>query len=98
MDRTENDVSSNFYIVACVLVAAITFLPRRCLATLTYIYTDWREPFTKYAVQMGSGAMIHIPSFIQIGSGFPKLIGRDTQIHRQEDGIAYFRKVGYVSS
>jgi hypothetical protein len=29
----------------------------------------------KYAVEMGSGAMIYIPSFIKIGSGVQKLIG-----------------------
>jgi hypothetical protein len=29
----------------------------------------------KYAVQMGSGAMIYIPSFIKIGSGIQKLMG-----------------------
>jgi hypothetical protein len=29
----------------------------------------------KYAVEMGSGAMIYIPSFIMIGSGIQKLIG-----------------------
>jgi hypothetical protein len=28
----------------------------------------------KYAVEMGSAAMIYIPSFIQIGSGVQKLI------------------------
>jgi hypothetical protein len=28
----------------------------------------------KYAVEMGSGAVIYIPSFIKIGSGFQKLI------------------------
>jgi hypothetical protein len=35
----------------------------------------------KYAVEMGSGAMMYIPSFIKIGSGIRKLIGRytDTQ-------------------
>jgi hypothetical protein len=36
-----------------------------------------------YAVEMGSGAMIYIPAFIKIGSGIQKLIGMDTQIHRQ---------------
>jgi Uri superfamily endonuclease len=36
----------------------------------------------KYVVQMGSGDMIHIPSFIKIGSGMQKLIGR---IHRHTD-------------
>jgi hypothetical protein len=29
----------------------------------------------KYAVEMGSGAMIYIPSFIKIGSGVQELIG-----------------------
>jgi hypothetical protein len=33
----------------------------------------------KYAVEMGSDAMMHIPSFIKIDSGFLKLIGG---IHR----------------
>jgi hypothetical protein len=29
----------------------------------------------KYAVEMGSGVMIYIPSLIKIGSGIQKLIG-----------------------
>jgi hypothetical protein len=29
----------------------------------------------KYAFEMGSGAMIYIPSFIDIGSGIQMLIG-----------------------
>jgi hypothetical protein len=29
----------------------------------------------KYAVEMGSGALMYIPSFIKIGSGIQKLIG-----------------------
>jgi hypothetical protein len=29
----------------------------------------------KYAVEMGSGAAIYIPSFIQIGSGIQTLMG-----------------------
>jgi hypothetical protein len=34
----------------------------------------------KYAVEMGSGAVMYIPSFIKIGSGIQKLIRRrDTQ-------------------
>jgi hypothetical protein len=37
----------------------------------------------KYAVEIGSGAMIYIPSFIKIGSAIQKLMGRDTQTHRQ---------------
>jgi hypothetical protein len=33
----------------------------------------------KYAAEMGSGAVIYIPSFIKIGSGIQQLIGG---IHR----------------
>jgi hypothetical protein len=29
----------------------------------------------KYAVEMGSGAMIYVPSFIKIGSGIKTLMG-----------------------
>jgi Uri superfamily endonuclease len=36
----------------------------------------------KYAVEMGSCAVIYIPSFIKIGSGIQKLIRR---IHRHID-------------
>jgi hypothetical protein len=32
----------------------------------------------KYAVQMGSGAAIYVPGFIQIGSGIHKLIEKNT--------------------
>jgi hypothetical protein len=35
----------------------------------------------KYAVQMGSVAMIYIPSFIKIGSGIQKLVGGYTDTH-----------------
>jgi hypothetical protein len=45
----------------------------------------------KDAVEMGSGAMVYIPSFIKIGSGIRKLIGG---ILRHTDSIqiayAYF--------
>jgi hypothetical protein len=39
----------------------------------------------KYAVEMGSGAMIYIPSFIKIGSGIHRLMGGggNSQTHRQ---------------
>jgi hypothetical protein len=52
----------------------VTFLPNRCVAT--YAQTYWWQAFMKYAFQMGSGAMICIPNFIQIGSGIQKLIER----------------------
>jgi hypothetical protein len=38
----------------------------------------------KYAVEMGSGVMIYIPSFIKIGSGIQKFIEGYT--HTQTDG------------
>jgi hypothetical protein len=46
----------------------------------------------KYAAEMGSGAMIYIPSFIKIGSGIQKLTGRDSQTHRQHGD--HLRKIG----
>jgi hypothetical protein len=36
----------------------------------------------KYALEMGSVAMIYIPSYIKIDSGIQELIGEDTQTHR----------------
>jgi hypothetical protein len=40
----------------------------------TYRLTDSWEEFMKYAVEMGSGAMIRTPNFVKIGSGIQKLI------------------------
>jgi hypothetical protein len=37
----------------------------------------------EYAVEMGSGAMVYIPSFVKIGSGIQKLIERDTHTDTQ---------------
>jgi hypothetical protein len=37
----------------------------------------------KYTVEIDSGGMIYIPSFVKIGLGIQKLIGRDSQTHRQ---------------
>jgi hypothetical protein len=34
----ENDASNNYSSVACVFVAAVTFLPSRCLASIKYFY------------------------------------------------------------
>jgi hypothetical protein len=38
----------------------------------------------QYAIEMGSGVMIYIPSLIKIGSGIQKLTGWDIQTHRQQ--------------
>jgi hypothetical protein len=35
--------------------------------------------FMKYAVEIGSRAMIYIPSFIKIGSGIQNLMAGDSQ-------------------
>jgi hypothetical protein len=47
----------------------------------------------KYAVEMDSGAMMCIPSFVKIGSGIQKMMG-DTQTHRMKSVYSYLRKVG----
>jgi hypothetical protein len=36
----------------------------------------------KYTVEMASGGMTYIPSFIKIGSGFQTLLGRDAYADR----------------
>jgi hypothetical protein len=38
----------------------------------------------KYAVEIGSGAMIYIVSFRNIDAGIQKLIGGETETHRQQ--------------
>jgi hypothetical protein len=44
--------------------------------------TDLWEGFMKCAVEMGSGGMIYIPSFIKIDSGIQNFWGGDIQAHR----------------
>jgi hypothetical protein len=41
----------------------------------------------KYAVEMGSRAIIYIPSFIKIGLGIQKFIGGDSSTHRQHGDL-----------
>jgi hypothetical protein len=95
-DRIKNDMSNNSSMVvrvfaamvmslpSCCLVMTGQFLPSHCLATTggyKYRHTDWWEEFMKYATEMGSGALIYIPSFIKSGSAIQKLMGeyKDTQ-------------------
>jgi hypothetical protein len=51
----------------------------------------------EYAVEMDSGAMMYIPSFVKIGSGIGKLLGGGG-IHKHTDSmeiaLAHIRKVG----
>jgi hypothetical protein len=56
----------------------------------------------KYAVEMGAGAVIYVPSFIKIGSGVKKLVGGGG-IHRHTHGqqrdlisLLYFFKIRRV--
>jgi hypothetical protein len=64
-----------------LFVAAVTFLASRWQAAIGG-YTDWWEEFVKYAVEMGSCAVIYIPRSMKIGSGIQKLIG-GMHRHRQ---------------
>jgi hypothetical protein len=41
----------------------------------------------KYAVEMASSAMIYIPSFMKICSDIQKLIGEDSEAHRQHGDL-----------
>jgi hypothetical protein len=43
--------------------------------------------FMKHAVEMGTSAMIYIPSFIKFGSGVQNLIGGYLQTHRQRGDL-----------
>jgi hypothetical protein len=66
IDHIDNDASDNSSIVACVFVAAVTFLPSRCLANRGgHTDTDWWEGFMQYAFWDGlrCRAMTYIPSF-----------------------------------
>jgi hypothetical protein len=45
----------------------------------------------KQAGEMSSDAMMHVPRFMKIGSGIPKLIGGYSQTHRQHgDRVSLF--------
>jgi hypothetical protein len=50
----------------------------------TYRHRDRWEGFMESAVEMGSGAMIYIPSFIKIGSGIQKLLGGGMHIQHAD--------------
>jgi hypothetical protein len=73
MDHIENYESNNSSIVACVFVATVTLLPSHCLATVGGNTYRW-EGFMKYVIEMGSSAMMYIPSFIKICSDIQKLM------------------------
>jgi hypothetical protein len=41
----------------------------------------------KYSVEMGSGVMIYMSSFMKIGSGIQKFIGQDTETHSEHGDL-----------
>jgi hypothetical protein len=41
----------------------------------------------KYAVEMGLGVMIYLPSSIKFGSGIQKSVGEGTKTHRQQGDL-----------
>jgi hypothetical protein len=78
MDRIKNGASNNSSIFACVFVAALTYLPSRCLSTIwgyTYRHKDWWEIIIEYAVLMGSDAKVYVPNYVKSRSSIRKLIG-----------------------
>jgi hypothetical protein len=71
-DRIENNAANSFSIVALVFVAAVTSLPSPCLPTIvgfTYRHRLMGRIY-EVAVQMGSGAMICIPSYKRLVRAF----------------------------
>jgi hypothetical protein len=65
--------------------AILRLLPQKS-ERLQCWYYGWKG-FMKYAVEMGSGAIICIPSFIRIGLGVRKLLmggNTHTHTHRQQ--------------
>jgi hypothetical protein len=45
------------------------------------------EGFMKYAVEMGSGVVMHIPGFIKTGSGILRSIRGNSQTHIEHDDL-----------
>jgi hypothetical protein len=82
MDCIENEVSNNSAIVVCIHCCVNIFTELLPSNNRGYPYTDQWEQFIKYDVEMNSGDMTNIPTFIKIGSGIPKLTRR---IHRHTD-------------
>jgi hypothetical protein len=77
-DHIGDDSPRNYSIVACIFVAALTFILSCCLATIRgYIWREENiyEVFMKCAVEKGSGVMIYIPGLMKIGSAIQTFIG-----------------------
>jgi hypothetical protein len=66
----------------------------------TYRHTCWLEGFMNYAFEMGSGAMVYIPSFVKAGwfchSKFDGVIHRHTDSMVIASAYFYFFKIRKV--
>jgi hypothetical protein len=67
-------------------------LPSRCLVNSgggggVHRETDWRQGIIKYAVEMGSGAMIYTRSFMKICSRIQQLMAGEGGGHRLHDDL-----------
>jgi hypothetical protein len=82
MDRIENDTCSNSSSVSCVFIAAITFLPSRCVATIGDTQTDGRD----YDVRRYDGFRYHT-KFRKDWIRHSEVDRRDSQTHRQHDDL-----------
>jgi hypothetical protein len=84
MDRIEKNSSNNSYIVACVLVPAVTVLTSRCLAKIGDAYTD-RLMEGIYEVRRSHGLRCHgvHTKFHKDWFRHSKFNKRDTQTQRQ---------------
>jgi hypothetical protein len=60
-------------------------LPSNDRGIHTHTHADGRD-FFNYAVEMGSRAVIYVPSLIKIGSGIQKLMGA-IHTHRQQHDL-----------
>jgi hypothetical protein len=82
-DRIGNYPSNNSS-VACVFVATVTLFTEPLPSNnrgYTYRHIGGQEGFMKYAVEMGSVAVIYISGSIKTGSRIQMLITGDTQVH-----------------
>jgi hypothetical protein len=83
-DRTKDDASNNYFIVACVFVAVVTFFPSRCLVTVGgYTYRQ-RFMWGTYEVRRWDGLRRHDihTKFHNVWFIHSKVLG-GTQTHRQ---------------
>jgi hypothetical protein len=67
-----------FYCCVCIPCRGNVFI-ELLPSNDTHADTDWWEGFMKYTVEMGSGTMIYIPTFMH--SDIQKLIRGDSQTH-----------------